>query len=147
MDRTWSRWADRPGLQPPCASQKQGKWTSDLASSIPSFGHWYEAMMSELNEKLHTSRSCPSVLTAPSPASPLAEQITVLKATTSFSPNGPDRECSQTFSLSELQCSMVSSQGSWVRLRVKGQEPRVSFLVLSFPVCKMGVMIVSHLGL
>ena len=103
--------------------------------------------MLELNEKLHTSRSCPSVLTAPSPASPLAEQITVLKATTSFSPNGPDQECSQTFSLSELQCSMVSSQGSWVRLRVKGQEPRVSFLVLSFPVCKMGVMIVSHLGL
>ena len=103
--------------------------------------------MSELNEKVHTPRRCPSVLTAPSPASPLTEQITVFKATASFSPNGPDQECGQTFSLSELQGSMVSSQGSWVRLRVKGQEPRVTFLVLSFPVCKMGVMIVSPLGL
>ena len=64
------------------------------------------------------------MLTAPSPTSLLTEQITVFKATASFSPNGPDQECGQNFSLSELQGSMVSSQGSWVRLRVKGQEPR-----------------------
>ena len=103
--------------------------------------------MSELNERLHTPGRWLISANRPLPClSPLWTDPS-LQTAASFSPNGPDQEYGQTVSLSELQCSMGSSQGSWLRLRVKGREPRVTFLVLSFPVCKMGVMIVPHLGL